>query len=306
MLSTHSKPIIYLNRWEYGTHELVKIVIKNNTPELKENLKTQPWLRYSMDYRCYYFIRSEKNLHLCYDSFSEQSIINDRYLNKKPIEISHGKVVKKKQNSIGSSSKRDLEKIWLLPIKKGNEKLLFIKFKPYSAVYKSLKDYKLARWDKQHVGFVIDHNLDILKQFIIDFGNLVNIRLSKEIEYNNPGLIKLILDHQQGSEKVPIKVIDKLVSLNYSMSTVRSYHMNLCRFFNHYPDIDIDKIAHGEIVKYIDYLRDIGSSSPGYINQVINSIKFYYEKILGHEKKPVILTDLKKRCPYQKLSVKMK
>lgn len=288
MITNDVRPIVFLNRWLYKSTELVKLVIKNGNQSLTDMIKKQPWMRYSHDFRCYYFIRNEKNLHLFYDIFSGEAIVNDKYLYKKQIEITPTHVTR--QNIAPASrniSNTRLNKIWLLPVQKSGIKFLFVKYNGNPAIYRYLKDTHLTSWNSEFHGFVIQNNLENVKKFILSFRNVAHVRLSKEIEYNNPELIKMLLDqvnHEKYSRDVPIEVIEKMVGLNYSMNTIRSYHMNLRKFFNHFSEMEIEKISSLEVQTYIEYLRDSGKWSPEYINQVINSIKFYFEKVIGNEK----------------------
>ena len=80
--------------------------------------------------------------------------------------------------------------------------------------------------------------------------------------------------------RCPENYLDKLEIKRYSNNTVRSYVSCFERYINHFHDRDIDRLDEKDIRTYLKYL--VGKNwSNSYINQSINSIKFYYEVVLG-------------------------
>ena len=80
--------------------------------------------------------------------------------------------------------------------------------------------------------------------------------------------------------KCPSEYIDKLQVLRYSKSTVNTYVSMFEEFINYYKGIDLISINENDIRAYLLHLveRDVSIS---YQNQAINSIKFYFEIVLG-------------------------
>ena len=83
----------------------------------------------------------------------------------------------------------------------------------------------------------------------------------------------------------PEEMIQKLEVMRYSPKTVMSYCQLFEEFINFYPARPIDEISEPEIVAYIRYLVKERGISSSYQNQAINSIKFYYERVKGGERK---------------------
>lgn len=79
---------------------------------------------------------------------------------------------------------------------------------------------------------------------------------------------------------VPKEFLQKLYIKKYSQNTVRIYVTLFERFINHYKDTPLLEITEKEIHDYLEKLV-INKFSDSYINQAINSIKFYYEVVLG-------------------------
>ena len=82
------------------------------------------------------------------------------------------------------------------------------------------------------------------------------------------------------SEAIKLTV-RKLESQRYSIKTIKTYSSLLKYFFKHFKGINPEEITKDEILNYMVYLVDKGYSI-SLQNQVINTIKFFYEKILEY------------------------
>ena len=78
----------------------------------------------------------------------------------------------------------------------------------------------------------------------------------------------------------PESYLKKLELKKYSNNTVKSYVKCFEDFINHYHDKVIDNLNENDIRDYLQYLIQTNRSK-SYINQSINSIKFYFEIVLG-------------------------
>lgn len=78
----------------------------------------------------------------------------------------------------------------------------------------------------------------------------------------------------------PESFLDKLEIKRYANNTVKSYVSCFERFINYFPDKSIDDLNETDVRNYIRTLIQ-NNWSNSYINQSINSIKFYYESVLG-------------------------
>ncbi len=85
---------------------------------------------------------------------------------------------------------------------------------------------------------------------------------------------------QAGFRYCPEIYLQKLELKQYANNTVKSYVSCFEKFINHYPNEPIDHLNENDIRNYLQYLIQIDKSK-SYINQAINSIKFYYEVVQG-------------------------
>ena len=78
----------------------------------------------------------------------------------------------------------------------------------------------------------------------------------------------------------PESFLQKLELRKYAYNTAKVYISCFESFINHYTDMEIDDLDEQNIKIYLQYLVN-EEKSDSYINQSINSIKFYYEVVLG-------------------------
>lgn len=81
--------------------------------------------------------------------------------------------------------------------------------------------------------------------------------------------------------KCPQKYTDKLTMLRYSQNTLRTYTQCFTEFINHYHDKPLEEISQEDVRSFLCYLVDERHVSSSYQNQMVNAIKFYYEKVAG-------------------------
>jgi len=83
----------------------------------------------------------------------------------------------------------------------------------------------------------------------------------------------------------PESYVLKLKELRYSENTIKTYQNAFTEFINYYHKMDIDTIDEPLIIQYLRYLVTERKVSISYQNQAINAIKFYYERVLGGQRK---------------------
>lgn len=83
----------------------------------------------------------------------------------------------------------------------------------------------------------------------------------------------------------PPEYINKLTEMRYSRNTIDTYKHMFEEFINHFPDNEIKDITDEMIVAFLRYLVNERNISTSYQNQSINAIKFYFERVLGGQRK---------------------
>ncbi|MCK4879681.1 MAG: tyrosine-type recombinase/integrase [Bacteroidales bacterium] len=85
--------------------------------------------------------------------------------------------------------------------------------------------------------------------------------------------------------ELPPGYLERLERKRYSQNTIKSYLGYMKDFVKEQKGKDLQDITPEEINAYILRLIRIKGISPSQQNQRINAIKFYYEKVLGQEKR---------------------
>ncbi len=86
--------------------------------------------------------------------------------------------------------------------------------------------------------------------------------------------------HTTSYKYAPEAFLLKLELKKYALNTCKTYILQFEKFINHYPNKDIITLSEQEIRAYLQQLIQQNKSN-SYINQAINSIKFYYEVVMG-------------------------
>ncbi|MEK6481379.1 site-specific tyrosine recombinase/integron integrase [Catalinimonas sp. 4WD22] len=77
------------------------------------------------------------------------------------------------------------------------------------------------------------------------------------------------------------QVRQKLILRGYSPSTIRGYSQMLSIFVRYFPGRDLSTVTEEEVKVFIVHHMAVKRRSRSYQNQLINSIKFYLEHVLG-------------------------
>lgn len=94
-------------------------------------------------------------------------------------------------------------------------------------------------------------------------------------------------------ESAVVALEEQLRLKRYSFRTVKSYKNSFRLFLKYYDNIPPEDITEAQIRSYLSYKVE-QKISESYQNQIINGIKFYYEKVLMQERKTYYLPRPKK------------
>ncbi len=176
----------------------------------------------------------------------------------------------------------------------GNRELLIIKsntgrlrliFGYEAALIKLIKTFPYHSWDANNKWWTIpysDKYLNELQAHAIDTGMKVSY---EEAPANTAGVKRMTSFDIPNYRECPSEMILKLTELRYSENTIKIYKSLFEEFINYYHKYDINTIDEPQIISFLRFLVMERKVSTSYQNQAINSIKFYYEKVLGGQRK---------------------
>lgn len=148
-----------------------------------------------------------------------------------------------------------------------------------------IKQYPYHFWDAKNKWWTIPYSeiyLNTIKQLALEEGLTINYQEESTPE---KGLVRVSAFDIPNYRNCPEEMILKLREHRYSENTIRIYSSMFEEFINHYYKFDINKIDEPQIISFLRYLVMERKVSTSYQNQSINAIKFYYERVLGGQRK---------------------
>tara|TARA_R110000822_G_scaffold79595_1_gene190257 strand:- start:3611 stop:4702 length:1092 start_codon:yes stop_codon:yes gene_type:complete len=169
-----------------------------------------------------------------------------------------------------------------------NQKMIGIKFAPDKLIQSLIKGLPNPKWSKQYNMAYIPNTKGNLGVVFNTFKGNVWINYNRFLTNRPNSSSNEIVDIEWFRKRKPIpdyrlcpeEYLLKLELKRYANSTVRTYVHFFEMFINHYSKKDLNTIDEMDIRAFLQLLIQKKVSN-SYLNQVINSIKFYYEVVLG-------------------------
>ena len=168
------------------------------------------------------------------------------------------------------------------------KKMIGLKFYPDKVIHALIKDLPNVSWSKEFNMAMVPNQKDTLNLIFSKF---------KGVSWINCAYFFPNRPQKQGSQapdvswyrnrtlsntyrSCPEEYLQKLELRRYANNTVRTYVGCFEKFMNHFKAMELIQIDENDIRVYLQELIQ-KKWSDSYINQMINSIKFYYEVVLG-------------------------
>lgn len=272
-----SKPIIFLNLIDH-TSDKIKLVLKDFTPELKEELVA--WHLVTEHEGILLLKHDETHIRQLADYFTGRVLINTRYLHKKAAKLPYHAV-----KLTRSESRPAIKTLHIQPISHEGKLYLKLQFRYDRQLYRLLKDIKKVKWSQTYRSFLTHFSDEAIAHLLKNLKGKVRITLSQKIEVNNLLLQKALWEQHlpADSKTCCIELLEFMKLKNYSMNTMRAYHAMVVKFLNA-RDVAIEIIhaySEAEINQYHASLAEQGNYSVSFVNQSINAIQLYYRHCVG-------------------------
>ena len=168
-----------------------------------------------------------------------------------------------------------------------NKKFIGLKFRSDKVLNSLIKELNGVQWNEEFTMYCIPNyntNLDAIFNL---FRGIAWINTNYFFQKSNSKALNEVFDvkwfrnrqNPPSYKCCPEAYLDKLELKQYANNTVKTYVSCFERFINHFSDRDIDHLDENDVRSYLMYLGQ-SNWSTSYINQSINSIKFYYEVVL--------------------------
>lgn len=214
------------------------------------------------------------NLHLITDYFKDrinELVVHDEY-----------------EAKTGHDSRQTIKTNQLLIIKTQGRRLKLLFLYNKELVY-LLKKIPFSVWDAKNKWWTIPYSEKFLEQ-VKDAGKDQKLEICYEEEPETPGISPRVTPFDIPNYRpCPEEYLLKLTELRYSNNTLKAYKSSFEEFINYYHKSDIERIDEKMIIAFMQYLVIDRKVSTSYQNQSINAIKFYYERVLGGQRKLYLL-----------------
>ena len=180
--------------------------------------------------------------------------------------------------------------IKLVPIRHRGEWRFLVEFEYNSELIQQIKKLS-ARWSQTHKSWHLPYSKKHLDLILHALDSIATIDQSaivfqekssnKPIPVSNKPVLKKTVAVKE--VELPESYLKTLLHRRFSDSTFKTYSSLFKRFMVYYKDENLDEITKDQIVDYLLHLIKTKNISTSTQNQVINAIKFYYEKVLNRE-----------------------
>lgn len=162
------------------------------------------------------------------------------------------------------------------------QKMIGLKFYPNKVIQALAKTLPSPRWSETYnMMYIVNEtkNIDLIFQVFkgVAWVNCSSFYPKTTLKFDNEPLI--FKDLKREGIAVPETFINKLIVKKYAKNTAKTYISMFLKFMEFYKDRDVDTLNELDVRNYLLYLSKSGKSN-SYLNQAVNSIKFYYETVL--------------------------
>jgi integrase/recombinase XerD len=290
MAYLHQIPVLFLNPLEHAGKAFIRIWNKPN-PFLSKRLKEASWIRFSKTYKCFVMHHSSQAIEMTHQHFQGLAKVDTRYLYKpKRLRPAQGAVILQQESA---KLTEPLEKVpvkpvvRLLPLEHQGHQCVQLSHQYNKEIYACLKQSKVAKWLPEMQCFVINTESSSMHILLTEVQPVAQLWLAQTMQVKDMTLQARLWEQSylknEGYIPCPLTYLEKLFLLNYSLSTIRTYHSLLLRFLNAHKDKELENInafSEEQINHYHRSMVQAGSYSVSFINQSINAVKFYYQRVL--------------------------
>ncbi len=167
------------------------------------------------------------------------------------------------------------------------EKQIGIKFYPNKLIQATLKELNGIKWSNEYGMAYVKNTQENLNAIFKEFKGIAWVNGTAFFPKNRSiksGIPVCVDDFRNRILKpnfrvVPEEFLQKLELRQYSINTAKTYISLFETFINHHNDKSLNEIDENDIRNYLQLLVQ-QNRSHSYVNQMINSIKFYYEVVM--------------------------
>ncbi|WP_114783467.1 tyrosine-type recombinase/integrase [Botryobacter ruber] len=278
---------VFLNLLEHGGKKYIRFWYKAN-PFISSKLKEAPWVKFSKTYKCFVMHHTPQDIERTYALFRGLARVSTQYLYR-PKRLKPDKHTP----VLAGTQAEPLAKVPVVPVVRlqplvtAEGTQVSITFRYSKEIYNRLKESQVAHWHTGQQCFVLAPGGPPMLALLEELRGLAQLWLSQELQVKDLVLQRALWEQSylKGPAYLtcPLDYLEKLFLLNYSPNTIRTYHSLLLRFLNSHAEKGLEGLqtfTEEEINHYHRSMVQTGTWSYSFINQSINAVKFYYQRVL--------------------------
>jgi len=233
---------------------------------------------------------SNQAIEMTHQHFQGLAKVDTRYLYKpKRLRPAEGTVILQQGKQLAEPLAKVKAKpvVRLQPLEHQGKQYVQLSYQYNKGIYACLRQSKAASWLSDMQCFVINVESQSMHLLLTEVEPVAQLWLAQTMQVKDMPLQARLWEqsYQKGRNYIPcpLAYLEKLFLLNYSLSTIRSYHSLLLRFLNAHRDRGLESInafSEEEINHYHRGMVQAGTYSVSFVNQSINAVKFYYQRVL--------------------------
>ncbi len=289
MAYLHQLPVLFLNPLEHAGKAFIRLWHKPN-PFISKRLKEAGWIRYSKTYKCFVMHHTSQAIEMTHQHFQGLARVDTRYLYKpKRLRPALGAVILQQDKQLVEPLEKVPVKpvVRLQPLEHQGKQYVQLSYQYNQEIYACLKQSKVAQWLQDMQCFVTNTDSSSLHALLNEVAPVAQLWLAQTMQVKDMTLQSRLWEQSylkgEGYIPCPLSYLEKLFLLNYSLSTIRTYHSLLLRFLNAHKDKGLESInafSEEAINAYHRSMVQAGTYSVSFVNQSINAVKFYYQRVL--------------------------
>ncbi|MGD0712305.1 MAG: site-specific tyrosine recombinase/integron integrase [Bacteroidales bacterium] len=205
-------------------------------------------------------------------------------------EVEKGRQVDKGNGRTGETANEKEGEPLFDPERKGrvvmmeivDEKKIILRFPFAKAHVAKVKTLPYYTWNKEGKYWSFPYTENIKKE-IENYFNQFGFEIECSFKKTKNKELKEKKNYSN-DRKIPDAYLEKLILKRYSESTIHTYKIAFSDFINYFKTKDLEDISEQDIKDYMIYMVEKRKISASFQNQIINAIKFYYEKVLRRDK----------------------
>ncbi|KAA3438856.1 tyrosine-type recombinase/integrase [Rufibacter hautae] len=280
---------MYLNPLEHAGKPFIRIWHKPN-PRISRRLKECGAAKYSKTYKCYVAQRTPQTVERLHQAFQGIALVDTRYLNRpRRLRPDLGATVKGESRHAEPLGKLpDLPVVRLQPLLHQGKEVLQVSFAYDAGIYRKLKAGDSCVWLPEERCFALGTGSGEMHRLLDCLESTACVWLAGTVKVKDMAVMRRLWEQTYrkdvGYLTCPLAYLEKLQLLNYSLSTIRTYHSLLVRFLNTHREQGLEEInafASEEVNRYHRQMVQSQAYSFSFVNQSINAVKFYFQRVLG-------------------------